>query len=639
MKKIYMLFFAVLFTSGAFAQQANQPAAASRAAQTLRANDGEVYTAGSREVFYTNDFSNCADWTIDNANNAGLTQFVEGLDFVCGTAAPSGSAAIDGIASTTASNGFMMVDSDEFGGEEGGSGIENNWFQNAQPIDCSAYPFVSIKFETFYRMWDNGNSDGNEYCLVEVSRDGVTWPSLTTFEVSEGMVDFGDGDGMVQARWELFPEMETQDPVQNPTVMVFDITSAAGGQEQVWIRFRWKGTWGYAWMVDDVELFETPDDDISVESYFTYTDIAGTGMYEYGVWPTSQLTELQMAARVRNLGINEATNVTLSATVNGADAAMTATPINIAYASADTARAVGYTPPAVEGMYEVAITVTQDAADENINDNTALTSFEITEFSYGRDNSVYENFFPGTTYIQEFQVANAYQFFGDATIYGIDVAFVAGEAEAPVVAHVLDFENLDIVVSSEELELNPEFINTNAVDGNITWYTFRLEDPIDVTAGDGFLASVESFGGSGVRVGRSKAAPDQTCFVYGDFGTAGFDWYFTGSTAMIRFNLDPSVANTPNNIQEVASTNFSLLQNIPNPATGTTLIRYNLNAADAVSFEVMDFTGKRVIMQDLGRQVAGEHQFDLNIADLASGMYTYTLTVGQERATRKMIIK
>ncbi len=32
-------------------------------------------------------------------------------------------------------------------------------------------------------------------------------------------------------------------------------------------------------------------------------------------------------------------------------------------------------------------------------------------------------------------------------------------------------------------------------------------------AGDGFMASVESFGGSGVRVGRSKAAPDQTCFV------------------------------------------------------------------------------------------------------------------------------
>lgn len=634
-----MLFFAVLFTSGAFAQQANQPAAASRAVQPLRANDGVVYNGGSRETFYTNDFSNCADWTIDNANNAGLTQFVAGLDFVCGTAVPSGPASIDGIASTTASNGFMMVDSDEFGGEEGGAGIENNWFQNAQPIDCSAYPFVSIKFETAYRMWDNGNSDGNEYCLVEVSRDGVTWPSLTTFEVSEGMVDFGDGDGMVQARWELFPEMETQDPVQNPTVIVFDITAAAGGQEQVWIRFRWKGTWGYAWMVDDMELFETPDDDISVESYFTYTDFEGTGMYEYGVWPTSQLTELQMAARVRNLGINEAANVTLTATVNGADAAMTATPITIAYASADTARAVGYTPPAVEGMYEVALTVTQDAIDENINDNTAVTTFEITEYSYGRDNSVYDNFFPAATYTDAFTVANPYQFFGDATIYGIDVAFVAGEPSAPVQAHVLDFATNDILFSSEELELNPQFINTNAVDGNITWYTFRLEDPVDVSAGDGYFASVESFGGSGVRVGRSKPAPDQTAFVLGDFGAAGFTWYFTGSTAMIRFNLDPATADTPSNIEEVSSNNFSLLQNIPNPATGTTLIRYNLNAADAVSFEVMDFTGKRVIMQDLGRQVAGEHQFDLNIANLASGMYTYSLTVGQERSTRKMIIK
>ncbi len=125
-----------------------------------------------------------------------------------------------------------------------------------------------------------------------------------------------------------------------------------------------------------------------------YTDIEGTGMYEYGVWPTSQLTELQMAARVRNLGINAATNITLSATVNGEDAALTATPIDIAYASIDTARAVGYTPPAVEGMYEVALTVTQDATDENTADNTAVTSFEITEYSYGRTTQVYAELLP-----------------------------------------------------------------------------------------------------------------------------------------------------------------------------------------------------------------------------------------------------
>lgn len=637
MKKIYMLFIGALFTSSAFAQFATQPAQGTRMVQTKRvASETPVLSAGERNVFWSNDFSNCAEWEIDNAYDNGFTQFVEDLNWVCGTAAPSGPAAIDAINSTTAANGFMMVDSDAYGGEEGGTVIENCWFQNAEPIDCSDHPFVSVKFENQYYKWDSGNSDGNEKCLVEVSRDGVTWPSVDTWDEIDGFVDYGDGP--VQARWDCFPDMQTQDPVDNTTILIFDITSVAGGADEVYIRFRWKGIWGYAWMVDDIDLFPTPDDDISIEGYATYTDFEGTGLYEYGVFHTSQLTELQMAARVRNLGVNDAENVTLSASVNGDDVSLNAVPLAIPYATIDTVRASGYTPPAVAGLYDVELTVTQDALDEFPENNVALNSFEVSETHFARDNGEYSGFFPAATYQGEFQVANGYQFFSTSTIYAIDVAFVAGEEEAPIQAHILD-GNLDIVFSSDELELNPAFLNTDPQDNNITWYTFALENPVTVQAGEFWLASVESFGGSGLRLGRSKAAPAQTCFVFGDFGAAGFDWYFTGATAMVRFNFDEDAASTPVNVENIAYTGFELLQNIPNPATGVTRIRYNMEISDRVSLEVMDITGKRVFAEDFGQLPVGEHQYELNISNLASGLYTYTLNVGQQRATRKMIVK
>ena len=270
MKKIYAVALLSIMSAGAFAQGVGP--VAKEKARDLRAKNQTYTPSADRVEFYTNEFNDCSEWAIDNAVSNGFNQFVD-LQFECGTGLTCGGfAPIDAINSASAANGYMMVDSDEFGGEEGGSGIENCWFQMVNPVDCSGHPYVSVSFLNQYRMWDGGSSDGNEYCLVEVSRDGITLPSVTTFEVADGFVDFGDGDGAVQARWEVFPEMGTQDPVSNPTEVIFDITAAAGDQSQVWLRFRWKGTWGYAWFVDDLTFFDTAENDIRVDDYVTYTD-------------------------------------------------------------------------------------------------------------------------------------------------------------------------------------------------------------------------------------------------------------------------------------------------------------------------------------------------------------------------------
>ena len=97
---------------------------------------------------------------------------------------------------------------------------------------------VKIAFQTRYRCWDNGASDDSEKCLVEISRDGINWPDINTFSELDGGVDYGNGV-IVPSRWEVFPGYETGSQTDNPSFVDFDISSAAGLQEEVWIRFRW----------------------------------------------------------------------------------------------------------------------------------------------------------------------------------------------------------------------------------------------------------------------------------------------------------------------------------------------------------------------------------------------------------------
>ncbi len=91
-------------------------------------------------------------------------------------------------------------------------------------------------------------------------------------------------------------------------------------------------------------------------------------------------------------------------------------------------------------------------------------------------------------------------------------------------------------------------------------------------------------------------------------------------------------------INEQGSTGIALDQNVPNPANGSTIIRYNIaNSAD-VALEVYDVTGKLVETVDQGQQSAGQHQFDLNTTTYAPGVYFYTLNVDGVKVTRRMVI-
>ena len=106
---------------------------------------------------------------------------------------------------------------------------------------------------------------------------------------------------------------------------------------------------------------------------------------------------------------------------------------------------------------------------------------------------------------------------------------------------------------------------------------------------------------------------------------------------MVRLNFNPNATVSVD--EALTAPNFTLLQNFPNPADDVTRVNYELTTAGRVNVAVYDITGKMVMNVDEGLLPAGTHRTVLNVAALPAGVYQYTLTVGENQLTRKMVIK
>ncbi len=107
------------------------------------------------------------------------------------------------------------------------------------------------------------------------------------------------------------------------------------------------------------------------------------------------------------------------------------------------------------------------------------------------------------------------------------------------------------------------------------------------------------------------------------------------------FHLDEiSVVEGPLGITENEFVNgVKLEQNIPNPFSNNTEIRYQLEKSATVALSVYDVTGKKVLAVNSGEQTTGSHSLNINSANLSEGVYYYSLTVGTSvTACKKMVV-
>ncbi|OQY69690.1 MAG: peptidase S8, partial [Ignavibacteriales bacterium UTCHB3] len=75
-----------------------------------------------------------------------------------------------------------------------------------------------------------------------------------------------------------------------------------------------------------------------------------------------------------------------------------------------------------------------------------------------------------------------------------------------------------------------------------------------------------------------------------------------------------------------------------NPFNPTTTISFAVPSKSFVIVKVYNALGKEVRTLANGEYEAGRHTLDFNAADLASGVYYYTISAGNFTATKKMIL-
>ncbi|MBN1446391.1 MAG: T9SS type A sorting domain-containing protein, partial [Bacteroidetes bacterium] len=88
----------------------------------------------------------------------------------------------------------------------------------------------------------------------------------------------------------------------------------------------------------------------------------------------------------------------------------------------------------------------------------------------------------------------------------------------------------------------------------------------------------------------------------------------------------------------LATENFTLLQNRPNPFNPQTLIEFHLPQDDFVRLVVFDTHGREIAILADGYHVAGDHAVNFSADQLPSGLYFYRLETPRRFEMRKMIL-
>ena len=121
--------------------------------------------------------------------------------------------------STTNANGFAILDSDNYG-----SGYSQDADLISPLLDLSIYSSVNLQFEHYFRVYTSETAE-----LGYSTDAGQTWTVLQSWTADEGSG-------------------------ATPATFNSDISSQVAGESEVKLRWRYVGSYGYYWALDDIQI-------------------------------------------------------------------------------------------------------------------------------------------------------------------------------------------------------------------------------------------------------------------------------------------------------------------------------------------------------------------------------------------------
>lgn len=108
--------------------------------------------------------------------------------------------------------------------------------------------------------------------------------------------------------------------------------------------------------------------------------------------------------------------------------------------------------------------------------------------------------------------------------------------------------------------------------------------------------------------------------------------------ATIHYVKGITFENVPTGINEQTMAGFDVSQNIPNPATGQTMVKFNLEKSSEINVVVTNIMGQKVFENNYGMFATGQNHVEFDVSQWDAGIYFYTISNGAQQVTRKMMV-
>lgn len=556
------------------------------------------------------------------------------------------------INSTTASDGWMVYDSDSIGAATTTTSTIEGYL-TSPTISCVGHSTVQLSFQQHFERY-------NDTCYVDVSNNnGGTWTRYTVLPNNT----LGGNT--------FLPS--------NPYTSLINITPTAANQANVKIRFYYICTHpdgGYNWLVDDVALAELDPVELAVDKGTFVMSLANptTGFTSFGTYPLQLVDTIYPVGYTSNFGGSAQTNVNFTARIfRGAtqvyNKSMVYTvPYNAIDSQLDFSDQAGFLPTAT-GTHALVFAVNQ-TGDALASNNTDTTLFGLSDSTLSMNTGNRAS----TWYVQRpASVAPGvvgYEHFGiwfeipagkSDTVTSVTVALANGTTAGSKVqvqiykqqgsgaSATYAFRGETIVQAFATGQISPS--------GGLTLVNLPMDlassanGISDLILDEGFYAAVmrgvdnpaantilvPSFQAPanmlGYEFGTSDTS-DNTQFSY-TYGNQG-PFYLANSTPVVRPNFG-RMAAPQTNVANVAIATLGAAY--PNPANTKVTIPVSLSQASEVSVTLSTATGQIIGRQALGKQAAGRgFEISFPTGNLANGVYFYTVEAAGEKKSGRVAV-
>jgi hypothetical protein len=566
-------------------------------------------TRAEGDIIWSDNFSIPANWSFSNTSSP-----PHGWSITTNLSAPpmaTQTAPLIPVNFPTGSNGYALCDSDAAGD---GSSTNATLVYSGTPIDCSANPNVSLKFNTCTRNF------ASTYFVRVSGNNGATWTEIP-----------------------VLTNITTNVNTANSEEVQLNISAIAGNSSEVLIGFRYQAEWGWFWAIDDVELFESWNYDLNMTEVISSLGVAE---FKYTIMPVTQVVsglKMGFGADVFNNGAMTMTPA-LEATQGAwtfTGSTTTSLPNQTTNDTLSIPAASGYTIPSTVGTYNIALELT---TTETVQDPDAIETtmpFAVSPLVMAGDDfngtagSLSGGFFgwaeatgdPGIG--REFEMNAA----GSIGRVAVGIASVNTANQSTYLGREI-FVELWRVVDGEPVfaGISEPHIVANGNFGNLVQCYF--EEPVLVSPGDIILAIGASGENSLVPVAFSgwQLAGTTVGKAGSEFVTLAADGdYVEVPVIRLDFGNYANIANETLISEDVVV--------FPNPAADNATVSYTLNAESNVTIVVRDLSGKVVYTTESGLVGAGTYNTTIDMNTFAQGMYTVTLTANGAQTTQKLIKK